>query len=207
MDHQTDAPNATQTPVVARLTLVAGGAGVYFLRLGRHLLGRSWACDLVLRYPGVSRRHALLEIGEKTATVTDQRSRNGLRLDGNPATVIHLAHGALLSLGAICFLFEWIQPDQLEVDEDTPALDDSQPSPLLTPAVRRVFTLLLEGKSEKEIATKLDLSPHTVHNHVKKIYAAYQVNSRSELLAKFVSESSTSDAEIDLNRSLRSEKR
>ncbi len=49
-----------------------------------------------------------------------------------------------------------------------------------------MFNLLLEGLSEKEIAYKLGLSRHTVHSHVKDIYELAGVNSRAELLARFV---------------------
>ena len=44
--------------------------------------------------------------------------------------------------------------------------------------------LLLAGDSEKEVATKLGLSPHTVHIHVKKLYKRLDVSSRAELMAK-----------------------
>jgi DNA-binding CsgD family transcriptional regulator len=45
---------------------------------------------------------------------------------------------------------------------------------------------LLEGHSEKEVATSLFLSPHTVHDHVKFLYRHFGVTSRAELLAKFI---------------------
>ena len=44
--------------------------------------------------------------------------------------------------------------------------------------------LLLAGDSEKEVATKLKLSPHTVHIHVKNLYKRLGVCSRAELMAK-----------------------
>jgi len=43
---------------------------------------------------------------------------------------------------------------------------------------------LLAGDSEKEVATKLKLSPHTVHIHVKNLYKRLNVCSRAELMAK-----------------------
>lgn len=53
----------------------------------------------------------------------------------------------------------------------------------LPPRLKQVFALLLVGKSEREIASALGLSPHTVHDYVQDIYRRYQVRSRSELLA------------------------
>lgn len=49
-----------------------------------------------------------------------------------------------------------------------------------------VLHLLLRGMSEKEAARELGVSTHTVHTHVKKLYAQFGVSSRGELLAKFV---------------------
>jgi DNA-binding CsgD family transcriptional regulator len=54
----------------------------------------------------------------------------------------------------------------------------------LTPRLANVRNLLQRGLSEKEVAAELDLSGHTVHDHVKALYRSYQVRSRGELLAK-----------------------
>jgi len=56
----------------------------------------------------------------------------------------------------------------------------------LSKAQLPVLELLLTGAKERQIATKLHLSPHTVHKHVMEIYRKMGVNSRSELLALFV---------------------
>jgi DNA-binding CsgD family transcriptional regulator len=48
------------------------------------------------------------------------------------------------------------------------------------------LSLLLQGRSEKEIAEQLKLSPSTVHRYVAKLYAHFQVKSRAELLAYFI---------------------
>lgn len=45
---------------------------------------------------------------------------------------------------------------------------------------------LLAGDSEKQIALHLKLSQHTVHVYVKALYKRYGVNSRGELLARFL---------------------
>ena len=53
---------------------------------------------------------------------------------------------------------------------------------------RHVQTLqrLLEGDSEKQIASRFGVSPHTVHVYVKSLYRHFGVSSRGELLARFV---------------------
>lgn len=64
-----------------------------------------------------------------------------------------------------------------------------QPGPRgngLAPRVRQTLERLLAGDSEKQIASRLGVSPHTVHVYVKSLYRHYDVCSRGELLARFV---------------------
>jgi len=49
---------------------------------------------------------------------------------------------------------------------------------------QETLDLLLTGASEKVIAAKLGLSPHTVHDYVKVIYRKAGVASRAELMAR-----------------------
>jgi len=49
---------------------------------------------------------------------------------------------------------------------------------------QEVTKLLLEGKSNKQIASTLHISENTVEFHLKNIYSKYQVNSRTELILK-----------------------
>ena len=56
----------------------------------------------------------------------------------------------------------------------------------LTPRLRQTLSCLLGGDSEKQIALKLHLSPHTIHSYVKDLHRRFNVASRGELLAKFV---------------------
>lgn len=62
-----------------------------------------------------------------------------------------------------------------ELDDSVDALRD------LRPAQLEVLMRLLEGFSAKAIAEDLDRSHFTVINHTRKIFAAFQVNSRDEL--------------------------
>lgn len=57
----------------------------------------------------------------------------------------------------------------------------------LSPRQRHVLLFLLGGDSKKAIARKLDLSEHTVGDYLKQIYKQFSVNTRSELLAHFIS--------------------
>ena len=50
--------------------------------------------------------------------------------------------------------------------------------------LRQVLWLLCLGRSEKEVAAHLDLSLHTVHNHIRRLHNALNVSSRGGLLAR-----------------------
>jgi DNA-binding CsgD family transcriptional regulator len=56
----------------------------------------------------------------------------------------------------------------------------------LTPRVQQTLHRMLAGDSEKEIGIHMGVSRHTVHVYVKTLYRHFDVNSRGELLAKFV---------------------
>ena len=49
---------------------------------------------------------------------------------------------------------------------------------------RDVVKLVLEGKSNKQIASSLHITENTVEFHLKNIYSKYQVSSRTELIIK-----------------------
>lgn len=51
---------------------------------------------------------------------------------------------------------------------------------------RQVLRLLLEGRSEKEIALAMLRSPPTVHEHIEHVYEHFGVNSRAKLAAYFL---------------------
>lgn len=52
----------------------------------------------------------------------------------------------------------------------------------LAPHHRPVLNLLLEGKTERQIAAELRRNPHTLHDHIRVIYNQYHVSSRIDLL-------------------------
>ncbi|QOV91962.1 helix-turn-helix transcriptional regulator [Humisphaera borealis] len=54
----------------------------------------------------------------------------------------------------------------------------------LPPRLQQTLEELLAGSSEKQIAQKLELSRHTIHNYVKALHQRFEVSSRGELLAK-----------------------
>jgi DNA-binding CsgD family transcriptional regulator len=56
----------------------------------------------------------------------------------------------------------------------------------LSPRLRDVLACLLEGDSEHHVALRLGLTRDTVHQYVKALYRRLHVNTRGELMARFV---------------------
>jgi len=54
----------------------------------------------------------------------------------------------------------------------------------LSPRLRLVLRSFLEGDSEKQIARRLGLSSHTIHEHAKRLHRHFRVASRAELLSR-----------------------
>ena len=63
-----------------------------------------------------------------------------------------------------------------------------------------VVKLLLEGKSNKLIASALGISDRTVEFHLKNIYAKYEVSSRMELVLKLGQSTGAGKGESAENR-------
>ena len=159
------------------------------------LVGRAQTCDLVIPHLSVSRSHAELSVIGDLLTVRDLESRNGTFVDDEPIKSAEVRTGQRLRFGSISFVIaNTVTSAAPNGDVETESLSHALDSMFaeaerldLTKAQRRVFELLLEGLAEKQVAARLKVSPHTVHNHVRKIYVAVGVGSRSELLARFVS--------------------
>lgn len=58
--------------------------------------------------------------------------------------------------------------------------------PYLTPKLRMVLNLLIEGMGRKHIADSLDISPHTLSGYIKEVYKHFGVGSQPELMRKFL---------------------
>lgn len=73
----------------------------------------------------------------------------------------------------------WLQP---QVSESIPQSAFVN----ITPRQRLVMMFLLDGMSRKQIATSLGLTLHTVNDHVKALYTRFEVQSATELAARFL---------------------
>ena len=68
-------------------------------------LGRSPAADVMLEHLSVSRRHAVVATRGDVVVVLDDRSRNGLVVNGERVGEAVLAHGDEIRLGDIAIRF------------------------------------------------------------------------------------------------------
>lgn len=64
--------------------------------------------------------------------------------------------------------------------------DNNAKTPSLSKAEIRVIELLTRGYSEKEIADKLNLSPHTVNNHMKNIKERNGLTKNTEIIPMYI---------------------
>jgi len=80
------------------------------------------------------------------------------------------------------------QTPALPHSSDVSTAAPADPAAGLAPRAQEAFDRLLLGDSEKQIALRMGVSPHTVHVYVKAIYRHFKVCSRGELLAQFVSQ-------------------
>ncbi len=81
-----------------------------------------------------------------------------------------------------------------EAGKDTPAADYVAGLPQ---RLAQVLIFLLSGDSKKQIAAKLHVSYHTVDDYIKRIHRRFEVSSRGELLAKFLSGNIPIDDSVD----------
>lgn len=96
-------------------------------------------------------------------------------LDG---IAITLDGGAPVSPAAAVYLLDLLRTPQAA----PPSAADDAPDDRLTVRETELLRVFAEGKSYKEAARMLGISPHTVGTHVKAIYRKLEVNSRSDAI-------------------------
>jgi DNA-binding CsgD family transcriptional regulator len=115
-----------------------------------------------------------------------------------------LAFGVVLVLGSICLLFiplmqkklfeaDWTDglylrdmPEYSNSLSEVEAIDNKNHLDL-TSREQEIFTMFLDGRAPKEIASTLKVSPETVHFHQKNLYRKLGIQSRAELFARYSS--------------------
>lgn len=76
------------------------------LREGRHVVGRSETCRVVVPHPSVSREHAEINVGPQGVRVRDLGSSNGTRKGSQRVTELAVAFGERIAFGDVTAWFE-----------------------------------------------------------------------------------------------------
>lgn len=95
-------------------------------------------------------------------------------LAGIKQAIIELYDGGAPMSGAIARkVLDYFKPKKTK-----PAL------PKLTPREQQIVDALMDGLSYKQIAARLSIGLETVRHHIKNVYHKFQVNSKSQVVAK-----------------------
>ena len=88
-----------------------------------------------------------------------------------------LKGGSPISPAIARYILDYFQTNEVSSSN---AVETPNAEALLTPKEKMVLQYISRGYSNKEIARSLDISPHTVASHIKRIYRKLEVNSRNE---------------------------
>ena len=110
------------------------------------------------------------------------RTAGAKAFDRRDRTLVHLFHRELVQL----------------INSELSCIQRSAPLAKLPPRLRQTAMDIIAGKSEKEIASHLRLSKHTVHHHIQRLHKHFNVSSRCELLPVLLDQSATPQPKIVL---------
>jgi len=187
---------------MAELALLVDNVVIHRFELDAEeiILGRSNGADIILKDNSVSSKHAKLcchfEQGELASIVVhDLNSTNGTYVNGARITAMPLNNNDALSLGNKHFkLISERSSDATTLFTPPPAQAPAAPFihaeqvKALTSLSKRehdVFVLIAQSQQRKAIARELNLSVHTVSDHIKTIYRKLSISSKQEAIALY----------------------
>ncbi|KJK35059.1 LuxR family transcriptional regulator [Lentzea aerocolonigenes] len=100
------------------------------------------------------------------------------RVDARPH--LHAALETFENLRAV----RWADLAAIELGATGETIQRRAPGETLTPQELQVSLLLAEGKTTREVAAALFLSPKTIEYHLRKVYTKLGISSRAELAAR-----------------------
>jgi DNA-binding CsgD family transcriptional regulator len=138
----------------------------------------------IVPLPGMQPFIAVVCLSGPLTRPTDRRQRRGAEAFFTPhqRRIVEIAHSQL----------RWVYYSQPAPVEERRSASLQMICPTgpqlekLAPRYQRILNHLLGGGSEKEVASQLGLSRFTVHEYIRAIYKQLNVNSRSELMARWV---------------------
>lgn len=107
------------------------------------LLGRSKSCDVVLEYPTISRRHAVLtRYDDGSWSVSDIGSKGGICVNGTETDMCAVGFGDEIALGGVAFTLVPITKEQERIQASARTRAGREVSPALTLALLSLFQVL-----------------------------------------------------------------
>jgi DNA-binding CsgD family transcriptional regulator len=111
----------------------------------------------------------VVDLPQRPEAITIDRPHGAPPFGGREVTLLKLLHDEIAPLVGVRLATE----EQLSRDG-------------LSKRLRETLALLLDGNSEKQVASELKLATRTVHDYVTMLYEHFHVSSRAELLAYFI---------------------
>ncbi len=110
MDSQTDAPivvpDSSETGAFLLGVSEPISGYTFRTRIGTTTIGRDEDCDVVIRDPSVSAKHAEIIVRPETTTVTNLMATNGTRVNGQQIQNSALVDGDVLRIGRVNMVFK-----------------------------------------------------------------------------------------------------
>lgn len=159
----------------------------FLLLPGHWRIGRDPACEIRLNDESVSRRHASLRVADETVELSDNGSRNGVRINGERIFGrVDIRVGDELEVGIYKLqLVEQGPADSIQsVTKPMPKVpkEGSESLALLSPREREVFERLARGETQREAAEELGLSVKTIETYRARIGDKLGLKTRAELV-------------------------
>ena len=145
-------------------------------------------CEIRLNDESVSRRHASLRVADGEVELTDQGSRNGVRVNGERIYGrVTLKPGDKIQVGIYeLALAEAGAADSIEsVTKPMPKVprEGVDSLALLSKREREVFERLARGQTQRAVAEELGLSVKTVETYRARIRDKLGLHTRADLVA------------------------
>ena len=170
------------------------------------VIGRMSDCDATVFHKSVSRKHAKIWSDGRSIYICDLGSSNGTFVGKERITStvsvpsgaeIRIAFVRLRVISRSQFEKEWqsfgeastfmpVDGPETGIHTHIGLNQRTECMNSLSEAQLRVLRLILTGLSAGDIAKSLFISVNTVNSHVKAIHKAFNVNSRSALMAAFI---------------------
>lgn len=68
----------------------------------------------------------------------------------------------------------------------------------ITPRQREILELVAAGLSDKEIASKLRVSPRTVQSHIDRFFMKHDIHKRAHAVAYLLGKKEASDPDLEV---------